>query len=84
MSNSSKYKITGRTFELKAKIIKAGGKWDSAIKCWTADLFKSDSIFRYDGRLTFTPVNDRGDRHDDIKSGYCNLCHSYCFGDCTS
>ncbi len=81
--SAKKYEITGKTFDLKAKIVKAGGKWDPAKKAWIADLYSSDSIWRYEGKLTFTLVNDV-DTKQIQDNGYCNLCKSYCFGDCTA
>lgn len=50
------YNVTGDTFALKDKIKKAGGRWNSATKSWVVTLSKSDSLFRYEGRLAFTEV----------------------------
>jgi hypothetical protein len=55
LNSKCKYKITGSTFERKNKIKKAGGKWIASSKCWIAELYKTDAIFRYDN-LVFTAI----------------------------
>ncbi len=65
--SKANYKITGNTFDLKGKIKKAGGKYDGANKCWTAELYSSDSIFRYEGQLTFTKIEDNQEFTDAEK-----------------
>ena len=48
--SSSKYNVTGNTYEFKAKIKKAGGKWNPAFNCWNVELYKSDSLWAYESR----------------------------------
>ena len=45
------------TYELKAKIKKAGGRWDTMSKSWTVALYCSDSLWYYDDQLTFTEAS---------------------------
>ena len=45
---------TQGTYEFKGKIKKAGGRFDPATKTWSVELFSSDSLWAFEGRLTFT------------------------------
>ena len=55
------YAVTGKTFERKAKIKIAGGKWDANSKSWMVELYLGDSLFRYEGSddLIFTAINNK-------------------------
>ena len=80
-------KLSGNTFDVK-NYIKAylSGKWDANSKSWVVDVEKvNDLVSRpgsyiqiIDGEIaktvqTATPKRD---------NGWCNKCHSWCYGDC--
>ena len=59
--SSLEYKVTGdffdfSTYPVQAEINRAGGKWDVASKSWIVTLSKSDSLWRYEGQVKFTPI----------------------------
>ncbi len=49
---------THTTYDFKAKIKKAGGKWDATQKCFVGEFYSSDSIFSYQGRLKIEEVKE--------------------------
>ncbi len=73
MTSKAKYVITGNTFERKAQIKKAGGKWNAISKCWTAELYGSDSIFRYEGTGTYDLVFTKDEPKVSDEQAYDNL-----------
>jgi len=84
--------LSGDTFGMKSYIKEYwGGKWSASDKTWTVDAqLVIDTINAQS--WGFTKVLSIGARAE-IKSaatnitgvsGWCNHCHSYCYGDCQS
>ena len=83
-------KLSGNTYPVK-DYIKAhlGGKWDGNNKCWIVDVEKVNDLIEHGGYLSIddspapvvksTTTNLNGSAH---WNGWCNKCHSYCWGDC--
>lgn len=75
--------ISGNTYPVK-DWIKAylGGKWNSERKVWIVDTEKVESLLARGANIyvdsTPAPVTKKSASH----SGWCNKCHSYCYGDC--
>ena len=74
------YEISGNTKPYESKIRAAKGVFDRVKKVWTVDLYKSDSLFRYKGAMTFTQI----EKTSKPASGVCPICGTYCDGDCRS
>lgn len=80
-------KLTGNTFAIK-EYIKAylGGKWDGVTKSWIIDVVKLNDLVARQAIVvrdpaTSTIANANG---SSAANGWCNHCHSYCWGDCQS
>jgi len=79
-------KLSGNTYPVK-EYIKAylGGKWDSNSKAWTVDVTKVNDLIERGGYISIddslAPVATRKVSTDN---GWCNKCHSWCYGDCTA
>lgn len=79
--------LTGDTYEIKSWIKSyMDGKWIADQKAWRVDTAKLEKFL--DGGLG--SGNSIGLRVDDSPApashkgvnGWCNKCHSYCYGDC--
>ena len=77
--NDQKYKmVLGETYPIKDFIKKHGGKWNGVH--WSVPEDKYNLIVE---KMKSTPQKKEG-RGPYIKvNGYCNLCETYCYGDCT-
>ena len=78
MTQKIKYKITGNTFKRSPKIKKAGGIWDPIKKYWVAELYETDSLFRYTD-LNFVRFAQTSNKS---ATTLCPKCGTHCFGDC--
>lgn len=85
--------ISGNTYPVK-DFIKSylNGKWDSNRKGWIVDVEKVNDMLSKggsaytgfwvdDGVPTAKPRKATGTA---ATNGWCDLCHSYCWGDCTA
>ena len=78
--------ISGNTYPVK-DYIKAylGGKWDSNAKAWIVNVEKVNDLIERGGYISIddspAPVKVQTAR---IDNGWCNKCHSWCYGDCTA
>lgn len=75
--------LSGDTFPMK-DYIKAycGGKWNAEAKAWIVDTEKIMGMLNTPGAqisIDETPAENHTTR---ANNGWCNKCHSYCFGDC--
>lgn len=75
-------KMTGNTYPVK-DYIKAylGGKWDSNSKAWIVDVEKVNDLItkqaiRVDDSAPVVKITKA------TNDGWCNKCHSWCYGDC--
>lgn len=78
--------LSGDTYSCK-DYIKAylGGKWDAAAKVWRVDVAKVNAILRTPGsQITVDDAPATEPKSSDGSNGWCNKCHSYCYGDCES
>lgn len=85
--------LTGDTYPVKDYIkSKLGGKWNASSKSWTVDvalvnkwLDKGGTIYT-DKDADSAPAHTSNNRDGFIVrkgvDGWCNKCHSYCYGDC--
>jgi hypothetical protein len=76
--------LSGDTYTIKEYIkTYLGGKWDAATKSWIVDTAKvQDLIDRKAIHVNDAPVvQSKQTTHDN---GWCNKCHSWCYGDCTA
>lgn len=78
-------KLSGNTFPVK-EYIKAylGGKWDSGNKAWTVDVAKVNDLIERGGYISIDDSPAPAPKKSTYVSGWCNKCHSYCYGDCES
>lgn len=78
-------KLSGNTYPVK-EYIKAylGGKWDSNSKSWIVDAAKVDFLIESGGNIYLDDSPAPAPKKSTYVSGWCNKCHSYCYGDCTS
>ena len=80
--------MSGNTFAAK-DYIKAylGGKWDATSKTWTVDPAKVERLLN-NTALFCEDLNPPAPKNRDgfiVRKGvdgWCNKCHSYCYGDC--
>jgi hypothetical protein len=80
--------ISGNTYEIKTWI-KAylSGKWNAEKKVWIVDADKVEKLMS--GKYPTIRI-DETERKSETKTkpvsahgnGWCNKCHSYCYGDC--
>ena len=76
--------MSGNTFP-KKDYIKAylGGKWDGNSKSWTVDVEKvNDLIEKQCIHIDNNPPAAKVQNGSRATNGWCNKCHSYCWGDC--
>lgn len=77
-------KMSGNTYPVK-DYIKAycGGKWDANTKSWIVDTEKVNDLITKQCIIVDNnapaPKIQQGSR---ATNGWCNKCHSYCWGDC--
>lgn len=79
-------RLSGKTYEVK-NYIKAylDGKWDGNNKEWIVNVEKVMDIASRPGSYIeivtgeIAPVTET---KSTFRSGWCNKCHSYCYGDC--
>jgi len=78
-------KISGDTYPIKDYIKSyLGGKWDAASKSWIVDTAKvQDLIDRKAIGVNDAPVTPVA-KKQSRGNGWCNKCHTYCYGDCTA
>lgn len=80
-------KLSGKTFEVK-NYIKAylDGKWDSNGKEWIVNVEKVTDLAAKPGSYIqiVDDVAPVAEVKNTFHSGWCNRCHSYCYGDCTA
>jgi len=80
-------KLSGNTYPVK-EYIKAylGGKWDGNNKCWIVDVEKVNGLLASGGYLSVddnpAPAKSSNTNGSARWNGWCNKCHSYCWGDC--
>lgn len=76
--------LSGDTFPVKEAIkLHLGGKWDSTRKAWIVDMVKTEDFIKRDIlHLTAAPVTPEPQAITGGASGWCNKCHTYCYGDC--
>ena len=76
-------KLSGNTYPVK-EYIKAylGGKWDGNSKCWIVDIEKVNKLLASGGYLSVDDSPAPAPKKPTYVSGWCNKCHSYCYGDC--
>lgn len=84
--------LTGDTYPVKDYIkTTLGGRWIADRKAWKVDLTLVEKWLDKGGTIytdkapqqTTTTASKRGDG-SAASSGWCNRCHSYCWGDCQS
>ena len=77
--------ITGDTYPVK-DYIKAylGGKWNAELKGWAVDLTKLTAALSKGNSigLSIDTTAPAASEEPTGVSGWCNKCHSYCYGDC--
>lgn len=75
--------ISGNTYPIKDMIkTQLGGKWDATKKVWVVDL---KEVAYWMGKQAIIVTSDQTGENPKAKStynGWCNKCHSYCWGDC--
>jgi hypothetical protein len=81
-------RLSGKTFEVK-NYIKAylDGRWDAANTEWIVDVEKVMDIASRPGsyiQIVEGVVAPAAATKSTFHSGWCNRCHSYCYGDCTA
>lgn len=80
-------KLSGNTYPVK-EWIKAylGGKWDGNNKVWIVDTDKLNSLLARGANIyvddSHAPVKSNNANGSARWNGWCNKCHSYCWGDC--
>ncbi len=82
-------KLSGNTFPVKDWIkTYLGGKWDNNSRSWIVDtnkleemIAKGANIYVDSSQPQQTNTRRANTRRDN---GWCNRCHSYCYGDCTA
>ena len=79
--------VTGDTYPVKDFLkTYCAGKWDKERKGWIVDTDKlSATISRSNHiglRVDDNPTPSRKMTGSTSSNGWCNLCHSYCWGDC--
>lgn len=82
--------LSGKTYEVK-NYIKAylDGKWDGENKEWIVNVEKVNDLASrpgsyiqiVDGETVKIAETVKVSNHDN---GWCNKCHSWCYGDCTA
>jgi hypothetical protein len=77
-------KISGNTFSVKDYIKSyLGGKWDSNSKSWIVDTKKvEDLIAKKCIQIDENAQPEKAQNGSRATNGWCNKCHSYCWGDC--
>lgn len=81
--------LSGDTYPMR-DYIKAymDGRWNPTTKTWTVDRAKVEQLLATPGALI---AEDKSDARIEIKDGFkirkgfdgwCDKCHSYCYGDC--
>lgn len=76
-------KISGNTYPVKDYIKSyLGGKWDGNSKAWTVDLEKVNNLIARGGYISIDDSPAPAPNKSTFRSGWCNKCHSYCYGDC--
>ena len=89
--------LTGDTYAIKGEIKKyLGGKWNSEAKAWTID---TDKLEKYLSGNSIGLMKDERTAGEAVaaggfkvkvrtgnagSNGWCDKCHSYCWGDCTA
>lgn len=80
--------ISGNTFPARSYIHDClGGQWDGNRKVWIIDAAKVESKLDRIGsslRTDDTPAAPKLQATSVKDFGWCNKCHSYCYGDCRS
>lgn len=77
--------LSGNTYPVK-EYIKSylGGKWDGNKKAWVVDIEKVNSLITRGGQISIDDTPAPAPKKSTGVSGWCNKCHSYCYGDCTA
>ena len=80
-------RLSGKTYEVK-NYIKAylDGKWDGDRKEWTVNVEKVMDIASREGSYIKIVEGEVAaeTKVTRIDNGWCNKCHSWCYGDCTA
>ena len=78
-------KLSGNTYPVK-EYIKAylGGKWDGNSKCWIVNVEQVNKLLASGGYLSVDDSPAPTPKKSTYVSGWCNKCHSWCYGDCTA
>ena len=77
--NDQKYKmVLGETYPIKDFIKANGGKWNGVH--WSVPEDKYDLIVE---RMKSSPQKQKRGSYINV-NGFCNLCGTYCYGDCTA
>jgi hypothetical protein len=78
--------ISGNTYAAKSYIKDClDGKWDSNRKVWIVNTAKVESNLDRIGssfRTDDTPAAQKQTAKLATNFGWCNKCHTYCYGDC--
>lgn len=80
-------KLSGNTYPVK-DWIKAyiGGKWNGDEKVWVVDVEKVTNLLARGANIYVddnpAPIKSSSANGSARWNGWCNKCHSYCWGDC--
>jgi hypothetical protein len=78
--------MTGDTYPIKQWIkTYLSGKWDAASKSWIVDLGQVEQWTGTCIKIDDSPAQAKQSANGTARwNGWCNKCHSYCWGDCTA
>lgn len=81
--------LSGDTFQMRDYIKSyLDGKWNPGTKTWTVNPQKVESLLNTPGakivvdNSNTTPIKSDGFKVRHGADGWCDKCHSYCYGDC--
>jgi hypothetical protein len=75
--------LSGDTFAVKDYIKSyLDGKWDGNAKAWRVNVSKINTLLHTPGAQISIDDGPVVEKKSAGSNGWCNKCHSYCYGDC--